>query len=354
MSVKMIINDQEVFFEPGKTIIEVARENNMYIPSLCYHPKTGALSKCRVCAVEVQGIRGLQMACTMPATENMVVKTESDEIRATRKMVVNLLLANGQHNCMSCEANGDCELQDAAYYLGIETPEYSIDAPIPEMDATSEMIALDLRKCIQCGRCIQADNCTVVQDVLGFAYRSLDTKVICDHDIPMGESSCVQCGECSQICPVGAILDKKSIGKGRVYELKQVDTVCPYCGVGCQTTLHVNERTNEIAKITGVEGSPTNDGMLCVKGRYGYDFVNSPERLTTPLIRDQEGVLQKATWDDALKLIAETFTRVKNEHGPDALAGLCSAKVTNEENFVFQKFMRREIGTNNVDHCARL
>lgn len=354
MCVKMIINDQEVLFEPGKTIIEVARENHIYIPSLCYHPKTGALGKCRVCAVEVQGKSGLQMACTTLAAENMVVNTESDEIRAARKMVVNLLLANGQHNCLSCEANGECELQDAAYYLGIEIPEYAIDAPVPDMDASSEMIALDLRKCIQCGRCIQADNCIVVQDVLGFAYRSLATKVICDHNIPMGESSCVQCGECSQICPVGAILDKKSLGKGRCYELKQVETICPYCGVGCQITVHINERTNEIVKITGVEGSPTNDGMLCVKGRYGYEFVNSPERLTTPLIRNTDGVLREATWDDALKLIAETFTRIKQEHGADALAGLCSAKVTNEENFAFQKFMRREIVTNNIDHCARL
>jgi formate dehydrogenase major subunit len=216
------------------------------------------------------------------------------------------------------------------------------------------MIVFDHRKCIQCGRCIEADNCTVVQEVLSFGYRALETKVICDEDLPMGQSSCVQCGECVQICPVGALIDKKSIGKGRPWELQTVETICPYCGVGCQITLHINAKTNKIVKVSGVEGSPTNDGMLCVKGRYGYDFVNSDERLTTPLIRDQKGQLQEATWEDAISLVAKTFRGIQEEHGPDAIAGLSSAKVSNEENFAFQKFMRREIGTNNVDHWARL
>jgi formate dehydrogenase major subunit len=169
----------------------------------------------------------------------------------------------------------------------------------------------------------------------------------------MGESSCVQCGECVQLCPVGAIIDKKAIGKGRPWELKKVDTVCPYCGVGCQITLHINEKTNKIVRVTGVEKSSPNDGMLCVKGRYGYDFVNAEERLTTPLIR-KNGQLQSATWEEAISLVASKFKDIKEKHGSDAIAGLSSAKVTNEENFAFQKFMRREVGTNNVDHCARL
>lgn len=354
MSLKMTINDKEVSFERGQTILEIAKENDMYIPSLCYHYKTGQAGKCRVCLVDVEGMRGLQTACTTVANDGMVVKTNTEEILEAQKMVVNLLLSNGQHNCLSCEANGNCELQDVAYYLGIEQPAFMIESDLLEIDDSSEMIVLDRRKCIQCGRCIEADNCTVVQEVLGFGFRAIKTKVICDEDLPMGQSSCVQCGECSQICPVGAIIDKKSIGKGRPWELKQVDTVCPYCGVGCQITLHINEKTNKIVKITGVEHAPTNDGMLCVKGRYGYDFVNSEERLTTPLIRDSRGQLQEATWDEALTLVAETFKRIKQEHGSDTIAGLASAKVTNEENYAFQKFMRRDVGTNNVDHCARL
>ena len=353
MSLKMTISDQDVFFEQGKTILEVAKENNIYIPSLCYHYKTGPAGKCRVCIVDVEGMRGLQTACTTMAGDGMMVNTNTEEIRAAQKMIVNLLLSTGQHNCLSCEANGDCELQDVAYYLGIETPAFIIAAESPEIDDSSEMIVFDHRKCILCGRCIDADNGTVVQEVLGFGFRALQTTIFCDENLPMGESSCVQCGECSQICPVGAIIDKKSIGKGRPWELRKVDTICPYCGVGCQITLHINEKTNRIVKVTGVEKAPTNDGSLCVKGRYGYDFVNSEERLTTPLIR-KNGQFRKATWDEAISLVANKFNDTKSQHGADAIAGLCSAKVTNEENYAFQKFMRREVGTNNVDHCARL
>lgn len=354
MEQRMTIDGKKVVFEQGKTILEVARDNDVYIPSLCYHYKTGQAGKCRICLVDVDGMRGLQTGCTTVASDGMAVKTDTEEIREAQKMIVNLLIANGQHNCLSCEANGVCELQDAAYHLGIETPAFFIETNLPEIDESSEMIVNDHRKCIQCGRCIEADNNMVVQEVLGFGFRALQTKVMCDEDLPMGQSSCVQCGECSQICPVGAILDKKSIGKGRPWELKKVDTVCSYCGVGCQLTLHINEKANRIVKITGVEKAPPNDGMLCVKGRYGYDFVQSEERLTTPLIRAKNGQFQEATWDEAITLVAETFQRIKQAHGSDAIAGLASAKVTNEENYAFQKFIRREVGTNNVDHCARL
>ncbi len=355
MSLTVTINGKEVVGEEGQTLLEIARAHDVYIPSLCYHPKTGPASRCRACVVEVEGMRGLQTSCSVAAKDGMVVQTNTEDILAAQKMVINLLLANGQHNCLSCEANGDCELQEAAYYLGIEVPQFFIEpAEIPQNDDSSEFIVMDHKKCIKCGRCIVGDNCTVVNEVLDFGFRGQETKVICDDDLPMKDSTCVQCGECVQLCPVGAIIDKKAIGKGRAWELTQVDTICPYCGVGCQITLHINEKANRIVKVTGVEGAPTNDGMLCVKGRYGYEFVNSDERLTTPLIRGKNGQLQEAGWEDAISLIAKKFTDIKKNHGPDAIAGLASAKVTNEENFAFQKFMRREIGTNNVDHCARL
>lgn len=351
---KMIIDGKEIAFKDGQTILEAARENGFYIPSLCYHKKTGPASKCRICVVEVEGMRGLQTSCSIEAKEGMEVKTESAQIIEARKMIVNLLLSSGSHYCLTCEANGLCELQEAAYRLGIETPAFYVEAEKTPKDVSSEMIVRDLDRCIQCGRCIAGCNKTVVHEVLDFGYRNHDTKVICDDDKVMGESSCVQCGECSQLCPVGAIIDKNAIGKGRPWELRKVDTVCPYCGVGCQLTLHIDDRSKKIVKVTGVEGAPTNDGMLCVKGRYGFDFVNSPERLTKPLIKNNKGQFEEATWENAIKLIAKKFTDIKNEHGADAIAGLASAKVTNEENFAFQKFMRREVGTNNVDHCARL
>jgi len=356
MNLKMVIDGKEVSFDKGKTILEVARENGMYIPTLCYHPKTGQASKCRICVVEVEGMRGLQTSCSVEAAEGMKVKTETEAVMEARKLVVNLLLADGNHNCLSCESNGECELQEAAYHLGIETPAFLIEGTEePVYDDSSEMIVRDLKKCIQCGRCIEGCNTTVVNEVLDFGYRGHETQVICDEGKKMGESSCVQCGECAQLCPVGAIIDKNAIGKGRPWELKKVRTVCPYCGVGCQLNLHVDERTNKIVKVTGVEGATTNDGMLCVKGRYGFDFINSDERLTTPLIRDKKGgELREASWEEAISLVAAKFLEIKKKDGPNAIAGLASAKVTNEENYAFQKFMRKEVGTNNVEHCARL
>lgn len=354
MTIELILNDCKVLGKAGQTILETAQANGIYIPSLCYHKKTGPASKCRVCVVEVDGMRGLQTACSIPISEGMKVKTDTEPVKETRKMIIELLLSSGKHNCISCESNGICELQEVAYKMGIEKPSFIIEEEDNVRDTSSEMILRDPDKCIKCGRCIEGCNHTVTNEVLDFGLRANYTKVICDDDLPMGDSSCVQCGECSQLCPVGAIIDKKSIGLGRTWEMKKVDTVCTYCGVGCQLTLHVDEKTNKIVKVTGVEEATANRGMLCVKGRYGYDFVNSPERLTTPLIRNNDGTFRKASWDEAVKLIAEKFSQIKKDNGSDAIAGLASAKVTNEENYAFQKFMRKEVGTNNVDHCARL
>lgn len=355
MAFKITIDGKTVTFEGKKTILEVARENGFYIPTLCYHKKTGPASMCRICVVEVDGMRGLQTSCSVDAADGMNVQTATGKIIEARKLIVNLLLSSGHHSCLSCESNGICELQDAAYHLGIEKPAFIIDTGEENLkDQSSEMIDRHFGKCIQCGRCVKGCNETVLNEVLDFGYRAEGTKVICDDDKPMGDSTCVQCGECSQLCPVGSIIDKKSIGKGRPWELKKVNTVCTYCGVGCQLTLHVDERTNNIVKVTGVEEASANIGMLCIKGRYGYEFVNSKERLTEPLIKDKDGSFKKTTWDEAIKFIADKFSEIKKNNGPDAIAGLSSAKVTNEENFVFQKFMRKEIGTNNVDHCARL
>jgi len=354
MTIKLTIDGCEITGEQGQTILEAAKESGFYIPSLCYHKKTGPASKCRVCVVEVDGMRGLQTSCSIAIAKGMKVKTDTPLVKETRKMVVELLLSSGKHNCISCESNGVCELQDVAYRMGIEKPSFIIEEEDKLRDASSEMIVRDFDRCIKCGRCIEGCNKTVVNEVLDFGQRANDTKVICDDDLAMGDSSCVQCGECSQLCPVGAIIDKKSIGLGRTWELKKIDTVCTYCGVGCQLTLHVDEKINKIVKVTGVEDATANKGMLCVKGRYGYDFVNSPERLKTPLIKNNDGSFREASWDEAINLIAGKFRQIKKDHGSDAIAGLASAKVTNEENYVFQKFIRKEIGTNNVDHCARL
>lgn len=349
MTNKIFIDGVELAFEGNKTILQVARENNIYIPTLCYHPKFGPSSNCRVCMVEVEGMRGLQASCSVAASDGMQVRTNTPLVLEARRMVVNMLLSNGNHDCLSCEANGDCELQDAAYRLGIEAPEFIIEQKYPR-DNSAAFIMRDPNKCILCERCITGCNQLVVNEVLSFANRGWNKKVICDTDVPMGQSSCVQCGECVQLCPVGALVDKKAIGKARAWETRKVRTTCPYCGVGCQLYLHV--KGDQIIRVTGVDGAEPNDGHLCVKGRYGYDFIYSKDRLTTPLIRDGES-FREASWDEALDLIANKFKQIIQESGPDAIAGVSSSRSLNENSYAMQKMLRGAIGTNNVDNCAR-
>lgn len=348
------INGQACDASPDQTILQVARKNDIYVPSLCYHEKTGPAGKCRVCVVEVEGMRGLVTACNTYCKEGMVINTDSPAVREAQKVVVDLILSSGTHDCLACEKNGACELQDASYYLGIEHPSYNMGNAQIDNDDSSEFVFVEREKCISCGRCIAGCNTTVVNEVLDYGQRGFQTKIVFDNDLPMGTSSCVQCGECVQLCPVGCLVDKNAKGKGRPWQLKVVDTVCTYCGVGCKINLHVDTRTNKIVRVTGVEDAPANEGMLCVKGRYGFNFVNSPERLTTPLIKDTNGQFKEASWEEAIQLVAKKFLDIKKAHGSDSIAGLCSAKVTNEDNFAFMKFMRKEVGTNNVDHCARL
>lgn len=351
MSERLTLDGREVPFRPGQTVLEVARENHVRIPALCYHRKTGPAGRCRVCVVEVEGQRGLATSCNLAARAGMVVHTASERVLEVRRMVVNLLLSSGEHNCLACEQNGHCELQDAAYQLGIETPAFVLSGPKAEVDDSSEMIVFDHRKCIQCGRCIAACNHVVVNEVLGMAERGFEARVVCDLDQPMSRSTCVQCGECVQLCPVGAIIDKKAVGRGRAWELEQVNTTCPYCGVGCQVTLHVDRAANRIVRVTGRE-VPPNDGMLCVKGRFGYEFPSSPKRLTQPMVR-KNGKLEPVSWDEALDYTAQRIGDIVAKHGPDVFSAFGSGRITNENNYAIAKFTRAVIKTNNVDHCAR-
>lgn len=348
---KLYINGIEIEAQQGQTVLQAARDNGLYIPSLCYHRKTGPAGKCRACVVEIEGMRGLQTSCTVLAKEGMKVVSNSETALRAQRMVVDLLLSSGQHDCLSCEQNGDCELQQAAYRLGIERPTFTLALEKDHLDSSGEFIVRDHSRCIQCGRCVAACNCTVVNEVLDFGFRGHQTTVICDDDLPMGSSTCVQCGECVQICPTGALIDKKAKGEGRVWETEKVNTTCPYCGVGCQQVLHIDRQRNRIVRITGREVVP-NDGMLCVKGRYGYEFPSSPNRLTHPMIR-KNGKLEKVTWDEALDYTADRIKTIINKDGPEVFSAFGSGRITNENNYAIQKFTRAVIGTNNVDHCAR-
>ncbi len=349
---KLTIDRTTVEAQPGQTILQVARAHGIYIPTLCYHEKTGAASKCRVCAVVVEGMRGLQLACSVPAKDGMVIHTDTAEARDTQRLVVNLLLSTGTHDCLACEKNGVCELQDAAYHLGIMKPAFVIDSGRGEErpDDSSAFIVRDHARCIACGRCVVSCSKNVINRVLDFGYRGSETRVICDDDRPMGDSSCVQCGECVQLCPVGALVEKKAIGKARTWELSKVRTTCPYCGVGCQLDLHV--KGEQIVKVTGVEEGLPNRGYLCVKGRFGYDFPYAEDRLKTPLIKEN-GAFRPASWDEALDLVASKFKDIIAQSGPDAVAGVSCARSINEDSYQMQKLFRAVFRTNNIDHCAR-
>jgi predicted molibdopterin-dependent oxidoreductase YjgC len=332
----------------------LAREHGIWIPALCWHPRVGKAGRCRACVVEVDG-RALKESCALEIRDGMVVDTECERVQAARRMVVELLLSEGHHTCMACPANGDCELQEMAWKLGIERPAFEIEAAPTPRDASAPGIVRDPDRCIHCGRCVTACQHGVVNEVLDFGFRASHARVICDDDVPMGASSCVQCGECVQVCPVGALAFKQPLERRiRAFETESSRVTCPYCGVGCQIDLHT--QGGRYAFALGHEhrfDEQPNKGMLCVKGRFGLDFVDSPERLRQPLIR-RDGALVEASWDEALDLVATRLGAIKAEHGPDAIGFLASAKVTNEENYLLQRLARQVVGTHNIDHCARL
>jgi predicted molibdopterin-dependent oxidoreductase YjgC len=220
------------------------------------------------------------------------------------------------------------------------------------METVNPFVVRDFSRCIKCGRCIQACNDIQVNEAINFGYRGADTKVIAAGDRPLKESDCVFCGECIQVCPVGALVEKDPRYDVRPWETESVRTTCSYCGVGCQLNLHVKDGV--VVKVTGApEQLPPNHGSLCVKGRFGFNFINSEERLTSPLIKEN-GEFRKASWEEALGKVAENLGRIKNDHGPDSIGVLTSARITNEDNYMAQKFTRAVLKTNNIDHCARL
>jgi len=336
----------------GQTILEVAKAAGIRIPTLCHHPRLRNTGACRVCVVEVEGARALVPACATPVDrDGMVVHTRTDRVLTSRKLTVELLVASGNHDCPNCPSNGACELQNLAEELEIDHPRFPVEHPGYPADHTNPMIVRDLNKCVLCGRCVRGCQEVQVNQVINFGFRGPDSKIVTGGDVDYGESECVFCGECVQLCPVGAIAEAQRVPFGKSWEEKRVKSVCTYCGTGCVIDLHTID--GRVVRVTGNEDAVVNRGSLCVKGRFGYDFIYHEDRLTQPLVRDG-GRLREASWDEALTRVAKAFGRIKKEHGPDALAGFSSARVTNEENYLFMKFLRTVLATQNVDHCARL
>ncbi|BBB89776.1 putative formate dehydrogenase [Methylomusa anaerophila] len=348
--VTLTIDGKQVTVPQGATVLEAAQKAGIFIPTLCYDKELSKPGACRICVVEIAGFRCLPASCVTEAAEGMVVTTTSDAVVEARKTILELLLENHPEDCLTCSKNGECLLQDYAYKYGARAGAFGGEKHAYPIEEDNPVIVRDMNKCILCGRCIRMCEELHGCSVIDFAYRGFNTKVAPALDTTYKESSCVFCGNCVAVCPVGALEEKAMMGKGRSWEITKVKTTCPFCGVGCNFDLNVKD-----GQVIGVTSNPTsavNGRLTCVKGRFGTDYIHSPERLTTPLIK-KNGEFVEATWDEALDLVASKFSEIKKNHGGDALAALSSARCVNEENYLMQKFMRAVIGTNNIDHCAR-
>ncbi|TLM80405.1 MAG: 2Fe-2S iron-sulfur cluster binding domain-containing protein [Actinobacteria bacterium] len=351
-AITLTVDGREVSARAGMTVLEVCREEGIDIPTLCHDPRLEPYGGCRLCLVKVEGMRGFPTACTTAAADGMVVTTSDDEIEELRRSVVELIISDHELRCLSCDSAGACALQDIAYRYGIEESPYAGERHRVWEGADDDLlIERDYTKCISCGRCVRI--CHEVQgcDVYGYTDRGFEAIPNTPYAASLLHAGCEFCGQCVSTCPVGALTDKRSRYQGRTWESSVTYSTCGFCGVGCTIGYRVKD-----GHVIGAEAPldrGVNRGNTCAKGRYGWSFVHSPERLTTPLVR-RDGELKPATWDEALAEVAAGLAHARDGHGADAVAGLASAKCTNEENYLFQKLMRAVIGTHNVDHCARL
>ncbi len=402
-SIAFTLDGRSIHAYDGETIFKAAKRYGIDIPHLCYKDGYRADGNCRVCVVEIKGERTLAPSCCRSATAGMEVQASSERAVKSQKMVLEILLSDmpdkgykwnddssvrpelveglveapfdglraiGDTSSARTVVGQHGELSHWASRMNVKVrPEFrALRRDQPKADISHPAMAVNLDTCIQCNLCLRACREVQVNDVIGFAFRGAEAKIVFDLDDPMGDSTCVACGECVQACPTGALMPKTQIGSQTVD--KKVDSVCPFCGVGCLLTYNVKD--NKIVSVDGRDG-PANHSRLCVKGRFGFDYANSPQRLTVPLIRkagvtkdpealkklnrntaDWSEVFREASWEEALALTSGTLTRLRDTHGKKALAGFGCAKGSNEEAYLFQKLVRTGFGSNNVDHCTRL
>ncbi len=347
--VTLTINRQEVSGHPGMTILELARESGINIPTICHHAKLAPIGACRFCLVENEQNGALLASCVTPIAPGMIINTESPRVLEHRKMILKLILASHPDSCLVCDKGNQCQLRLLAADLGIGLIELD---RIPQPAVTEEVnpfIVRDMSKCILCARCIRACQELVIEGALDYFGRGFKAKPATLNNFPLEYSECTFCGTCVALCPTGALMEKEALYRGAIGDA--VQTTCPYCGCGCSISLEIKD--NQVARVKPAFEEQDNQEALCVKGSYGCDFIHSPKRLTKPLIK-VNGDFQEASWEEALAVVAGAFNKIKKEHGADSLAVLGSANCTNEENYLLQMFARCVLGTNNIDNGSSL
>ncbi|MGZ4032050.1 MAG: formate dehydrogenase subunit alpha [Tumebacillaceae bacterium] len=385
--IKISINDREFTCTPGQTILGVAKDNDYYIPHVCYHSNLGAIQSCDTCYVEVDG--ELQRSCKTEVCQGMRVNSVSDRAKEAQLEAMQRILRNHELYCTVCDNNnGNCTVHNTAEYLQVEHQKYEFKPKPYPPDNTHPFYRYEPDQCILCGRCVEACQDLQVNETLSIDWSMEHPRVLWDNGNPIDESSCVSCGHCVTVCPCNALMEKTMLGEAgyltaipndlllpmidltkavepgyqeifaisevesamRKSRIKRTKTVCTYCGVGC--SFEVWTKGRKILKIEPQEHAPVNGISTCVKGKFGWDFVNSEDRLTKPLIRRGDAFYE-ATWDEALTLIADKLSAIKDTYGPDSIGYIASSKCSNEENYIFQKFARAVMGSNNVDNCSR-
>ncbi len=341
-------------FEPGESLLAVTRRAGAEVPSLCYDERLKGYGSCRLCVVRVNGRIGA--SCTLKAEPGMNVSTADDEIRTLRRGLLEMtmsLLPEGP--CPKCREVGCCEIHTVARQVGAGSGRFAGIAGGEFKDDGNPFLGRDYSRCINCYRCVRICDEIEGDNAITVRGRGFGATIATWFDGGLEESSCEFCGQCIHTCPTGALYDKKMLAKMpadlKSEEIKRVDTTCPYCGTGCGLTLETAR--GELLGVVPQMHAGASEGALCVKGQFGVDFVDSPDRLKTPLIRNADGTFREAGWDEALDLVASKLDAVRHEFGPDAFAGWASARTTSESNYVFMKFVRGTMGTNNVDNCQR-
>jgi len=348
-AITITLNGREVSGQPGMTILDLARESGVAVPTLCHDSHLDPIGACRICIVEDERSGALMASCVTPIAPGMVIHTESPRVQERRKTIIKLMLASHPDSCLVCDKGNRCQLRKVASDMGVGLVEFQRIPQLAVIEEVNPFVERDLSKCILCAKCIRACQELVGEGAIDYLGRGFVSKPATLGDLPLENSECTFCGTCVALCPTGAIMEKDRKYTGTT--TTTIGTVCPFCGCGCGVCLEIKD--NRLVRARPDENNPLNRDTLCVKGSYGCDFVHSPDRLTSPMVK-VNGNFEVVSWEEALGVVAGAFKRIKEAHGPNSLAILGSSKCTNEENYLLQRFTRCVLGTNNIDNGSRL